>query len=489
MSDNDPDMDAVLQPSTAAPTTSSSGDPDMDAVLANASKQQPSWLASNVGIPLARAGAKAIWALPGMAMDAGVAARDVIEGKDSNGQYPYDLPSKTFNETLDKYLPPPTGTIQKGSELANTMIMGGAIPAPTAGGAATAAVEPASGLTGAQQQALAKGKDLGFKGTPGTETGSKILQQLEAHASSVPSLSGPFSAIGRSNQNALNSVASKAVGESGPSADASVLGAANDRLGDVFEKVRDANSVVMADPKTTSSVIDGIDDAHAGLLPGSGSVRDNTLVKNFENLTGSGAINGEQLGNLSSKLGKAAFKQMTTPMGDRDLGDALYDVKNHADDLLESSLTGPAQAEYSAARQQYRTLMQLAKPGVVNSSTGDVSGATLANKLSSTDRGGYLFGGNQSDLYNAARFSQAFKPIVGDSGTATRSAGLKDMALAIPGNMASWAYLHPAAPLARALANAPQSVKDSLIKGSRPLSSLVTGAASSEEDVDREPNP
>src|SRR5271156_859394 len=472
-------MDAVLQsaaPLPAAPTgTGIDEDPDMVAVLKQAAEPKPSWLASNVGIPLARAGAKAVWTLPGMAMDAGVAARDVIEGKDASGKYPYDLPSQTFNAALDKYLPPPTGTIQKGSELANTMILGAALPAPS--GAPDTAV-PVTAQT-AKETAAAKGAALGMKTTPGQTLDSKALQQVEARAQSVPWLSGPFSAIQRNNQNVLNRTGAAAIGEPGSSVDANVMGAASERLGDLFDKVRDPNSVVMADPKTTSSVLDKVDSDFEGLLPGSGSVRDNSLVKNFENMTSSGAINGEQLGGLSSKLGKAAYKQMTSPMGDRDLGEALYRVKDHADDLLESSLTGADQAEYAAGRQQYRSLMQLARPGVTNPATGDISGATLANRLGSSDRSGYLFGNNQSDLYNATRFAQAFKPIVGDSGTATRSANLKDLALGVPGNMASWLYLK-STPALKAAVNAPKVLTNGAPY--RPLSGVATGALSEEEE-------
>lgn len=491
MAASDADMEAVLQPSVASPTASS-GDADMDAVLSQqaGAANQPSWFTSNIGAPLGRAAVKAVTALPLMAEDMGVAARNVIAGKDAQGNYPYELPSESVNKVLDSWLPAPTSTTGKASEIANTMIMGGAIPklGLPQGPAPLTANTAESGLTGAQQQAMEKGKALGMRMTPGTETGSMIARQAEAHASSVPYLSGPFASLARSNQNVLNTTAAKAIGESGTSVDASVLGRAADRMGDVFESVRNPDSVILTDPKTTSTVLDAIDADKAGLLPGSGSVRDNALVKNFETLAQTGSMTGEQVGNLSSKLGKAAYKQMTSPMGDRDLGEALYDVKNHADDILQSTLQGPEQTQYAATRQQYHTLMQLAKPGIVNSSTGDVSGANLANTLQRTDRGGYLFGRNQSDLYNATRFSQAFKPIVGDSGTATRSADLTQMVAAVPGNLASWAYLRPMAPAMRAFISAPGGIQKALKQGISPstLSAILTGTAATEEQpVDR----
>jgi hypothetical protein len=345
-----------------------------------------------------------------------------------------------------------------------------------------------SALTGAQQQAMDAGKQLGMKMTPGQETGSTILKQAEAKSSSVPYLSGPFASIGRNNQNVLNQTAAKAIGETGNSVDATVLGNAADRMGDIFDKAGNPDSILMTDPNTTSTVLDAIDKDKEGLLPGNGSVRDNPLVKSFESLAQSGTMTGEQLSQISSKLGKAAFKQKTSAMGDRDLGDALYDVKSHADDLLQSTMPADQQAEFAEARGQYHKLMQLSKPGVVNPSTGDVSGATLANTLGRTDRSGYLYGRNDSDLYNAARFSQAFKPIVGDSGTATRSADLKDMAFAVPGNLASWAYLKPLAPAVRAMVNTPRGIQQVLNNGISPrtLSAIMVGG---QQPLDKEPSP
>jgi hypothetical protein len=484
----DSDMDAVLQPSTAAP----SEDADMAAVLNKPGSQDaPNWLQSNLINPLGRAAYKAVSAAPLMAEDFLMAAKNVAGDAANkvlgNPATPdYELPSARVNRALDAWLAPPTTTAGKASEIVNTMILNAALPAfpRTPSGSAE------SGLTGAQRQAMIRGKSMGMQMTPGMETGSTVAKQAEARASSVPYLSGPFSAIQRNNQNVLNTAAARSIGESGNSVDASVLGAAADRLGDVFESVRSPDSVILTDPKTTSTILDAIDSTHAGLLPGSGSVRDNALVKSLESLAQSGSMTSEQVGNLSSKLGKAAYKQMTSAAGDRDLGQALYDVKNHADDILQSTLGGEDAAQYAAARQQYHTLMQLAKPGIVNSSTGDVAGANLANLLQRTDKGGYLFGRNQSDLYSAARFSQAFKPIVGDSGTATRSADLKDMALAVPGNIASWAYLHPLAPAVRTILDAPGGLQKVLKQGLDPsaLSAILTGAAATEQ-FDSNPSP
>jgi len=329
----------------------------------------------------------------------------------------------------------------------------------------TARATTPSGLTEAQQQAASQGADLGMQLTPGQQAGSKALQQLEAKLEAQPWTSGPFNKLRESNQAILNSQWAKAIGENSANVDSTVLGKAADRLGDVFESVRDPNSIVAVNPETTSSFLNSVDKNIEGLVPG--SIRDNPLVSQLEDLTSSGSINGEQLGTLSSKLGKAAYKQVSSPNGDRDLAQALYSVKDHVDDLLQSSLSGEQAATYGAARQQYRALMQLtARASNVNPSTGVVSGPNMASYLQARDKAGFLFGGNQSPAYQATRFAQAFKPAIGDSGTATREMSLGQLALALPGNVFSKAYLKgPLGPVFRAAASAPSVTAPPLAVG------------------------
>lgn len=317
-------------------------------------------------------------------------------------------------------------------------LAGGAIP-----GATGAILPRGSAMTGAQAKTAMAGKELGMHLTPGQATGSKSLQQWEAKAESQPWTAGPFNNIKQGNQEVLNKAWAAKLGENGGVVDSTLLSKANDRLGDVFDSVRSPNKIVMANPQTTTSIIDVIDQQVRGLIPG--SIRDNPLVSDLESTLASGAINGEQLGALSSKLGKSAAKQMTGPSGDRDLGMALYKVKDHVDDMVETTLSGTEAKRYSEARQQYRTLMQLtARQSNLNPNTGNVSGANLANYLQRSDRNGFLYGRNQSDAYNATRFAQAFKPTVGDSGTATRSpnfAKITEWPSGIPANLLTRAYL------------------------------------------------
>lgn len=449
-----------------------------------------SWLKDNVGVPLARSAVHAVTALPMMAEDFGVAARNVIAGTDAQGNYPYELPSQTLERGMQPYLPAPTSVAGKVSEAVNSGLLGGAaggakIPglmAPTYGSTPAAFVSGQNaGMTAAQRQAAQGGADLGMSLTPGQSTGSKALQQLEAKFQSQPWTSGPFNKLTAGNQEALNRAwagPSGGIGQGGASLDSTVLGSALDRMGQVFENARSPSSIVMADPKATSNVLNGIDQNFEGLIPG--SVRDNALVGRLESLTSSGAVNGEQLGNLSSKLGKAAANHMTTPTGDREMGQALYAVKDHVDDLLESTLTGKDAAQYAQARQQYRALMQLTgRPMNLNPNTGNVS-PNIASYLQAKDRAGFLYGGNQSDAYKAARFAQAFKPVVGDSGTATRTPGAlgspTEWPFSLTLNGLSKLYLsRPGQAAIRGLMSNGGKVPDSVLQG------LLTGTAAGSE--------
>jgi hypothetical protein len=281
--------------------------------------------------------------------------------------------------------------------------------------------EQTAGLNKPSQDILKKGMDLGFKSTPGQASGSKTLQKFEAALESNPFTAGAFDDIKTHNAGTLNRITAKAIGEDADYVNSTILEQAKDRIGSVYKLVADKNArSIPAEDFITK--ISGINSELEGLLPANVSFIDNPLVKNFVDVATKGQATGEQLQQIASKLGKAAAKHMTTQGGDRDLGMALFKVKDMADDYLRSGLNGETAKLFDAARGQYRNLMMLtSRTGVVNTATGDVSKAALPNVLASKDKLGYVFGKNQSDFYNAARYGDAFRPIVGDSGTATRS--------------------------------------------------------------------
>lgn len=316
----------------------------------------------------------------------------------------------------------------------------------------TVGPDVSAGLTQAQQAILDRGKQLGFRTTPGQETGSRSLQQMESRLESSPFTSGPFNAIKAENQTVLNRAVADAIGVKANELSNPVLAQAQRQISAVYSRV--------ASPKTqkidgmyVANGIDIIDNAFEGLT--TQPLKSNIFVKQLQDLAAKGEATGNQLSTLSSKIGKRAKNEMTTASGDRELGNALFQIKEIVDDMLAAGLSAEEQAAFQAARANYRNLMTLrSSPGVVNPSSGNVSGLNLASALTRKDPQGFVFGGNTTPMYEAARFAQAFRPIVGDSGTATRMMEYTplNVLLSLPTNIATSAYTSaPSVALARGL--------------------------------------
>lgn len=326
------------------------------------------------------------------------------------------------------------GTAASGASVNGSVNASGKM-APSMG---TVGPDPSAGLNSAMNRAMTAGKDLGFKTTPGQATGSRALQQLEAKLESQPMTSGPFNSLKSGNQSTMNKVFAKALGESSDVLDDATVGKFLSRADKVYEDVAD-DAIRQIDANGFLGKLSQVEAETEGLIPG--GVAEHPLVKRLIDYAAKGEVTGQQAQQLRSQIGKAAQQQMTTQSGNRELGKALFEVQDIADDWLAQGLSGDRLKSLNAVRQQYRAFRLMTKAGAINPSSGNVSGAKLANTLSRADEKGFLAGRNQSDLYNAARFAQAFRPIVGDSGTATRMPqGAFEWSMSVPLNMAARAY-------------------------------------------------
>lgn len=300
--------------------------------------------------------------------------------------------------------------------------------------------DTSAALTEAQKAILERGKMMGFRTTPGQETGSRSLQQMEARMESSPFTSGPFNEIKAANQKILNQSTAQAIGVNASELSNPVLAQAQRQISAVYNKVA-SPTVQKIDQPYVLNGIDLLDNAFEGLT--TQPFKSNIFVKQLQDLAMKGEATGQQLAALSSKIGKRAKNEMTTMTGDRELGQALFQMKEIVDDALSSGLTAADQAAFQAARTNYRNLMTLrSSPGVVNPSSGNVNAPNLASALTRKDPKGFVFGENQTPMYEAARFAQAFKPIVGDTGTATRTMEYTplNVMLSMPTNLAARAY-------------------------------------------------
>ena len=334
------------------------------------------------------------------------------------------------------------GTTGGGAGSAQATISATPTAQVTGGGVNLAPVTPEAGaaLTAAQRAILERGKALGFKTTPAQETGSRSLLQMEARLESSPFTSGPFNTIKAENQQVLNRATAKAIGVESDELSNPVLAQAQRQISDVYKRVATPDQRKL-DQMTIFNGIDLIDNAFEGLT--TQPLKSNIFVKQLQELAAKGQASGEQLQALSSKIGRRAKNEMTTASGDRELGNALFQIKEMVDDALASGLSKAEQEAFAQARNNYRNLMTIrTASGVVNPSSGNVSGLNLASALTRKDPQGFVFGQNQTPMYEAARFAQAFRPIVGDSGTATRSMEYSplNVLLSMPTNLAARAY-------------------------------------------------
>jgi hypothetical protein len=337
-----------------------------------------------------------------------------------------------------------------------------------------------AGLTDAQAAALAQGRQLGMRTTPGQASGSRVLQQLEAKLESQPVSSGPFFDIKSGNQRILNRQVAEALGEQADDLSPAVLDRAYARMADVFDSV--ADDVPRAvDPDAFLTRLAQVEADNEGML--TQPLMDNPLVRRYFTLAANGSPTGTQLNNLQSQLGKAA---QSMRMSDPAQASALREVQHLILDDIGNGLTPEAQQLFNQARQQYRMFSMVAdKPNILNPSTGHVSGPNLANTLQRTDRTGYALGRNNSTLYDAVRFSRAFPAVVGNSGTATRMPmNMLDTALSVPVNVATRAYTStPSIAVTNALMNtlehgvAPNAMSPTNANALRRLLAATGGAA------------
>ncbi len=338
-----------------------------------------------------------------------------------------------------------SATSTGGAAGASSTVSGGATASGRGGGYNFGSVgdDASAGLTNMQRSLIERNPE--FRLTPGQASGSRALQQMEAKLESQPMTSGTFNTIKSKNQSLINKRVAESIGVKADTVDANVLNQAHERVGRIYDLVKNTKERVI-NPDEFLGKLSNIENNYQGMLFANGrpySVMDHPLASRLFNYAQSGKATSEQLVDLSSKLGKAARSQMTGASGDRQLGMALNEVKDMADDLISQGLNGRTQRLFDQARGNYRNLMTIeGRIGIVNPSTGDISGANLANALQQKDKAGFLLGRNTSPMYDAARLSQAFRPIVGDSGTATRSAlpSPTDFVLSLPFNVATKAY-------------------------------------------------
>lgn len=281
----------------------------------------------------------------------------------------------------------------------------GALPLAVLPGANTYA---GAALTGAGMGALqptAPGESRALNaglgaatGLAGNYAGNKVTSWISQRAAQ------PFMGW---NQNTVNQAAAQAVGSNAPRLNQPALAETSQRLGSIFDAARSPAVTVPVGTPTARAIVNAQQGLNRSTLR---EFQGNAQIQNLTDYlrVANRSATAQQLGNVSTRLGQQANSQMTSQTGNRELGRALFSIKEHVDDLIGNSITDPGlQAAYATARPQYRQFLSLtSRPSILNSSTGNVNPTNLGKYLQKADKSGYTLGGNQSPLYQAARWGQ-----------------------------------------------------------------------------------
>lgn len=206
-------------------------------------------------------------------------------------------------------------------------------------------------------------------------------------------------AQGGRNQEIAASAIGDAIGEPGVTKiTPEVLDAADKRISAVFDNARSDNRITLFDGKgAIKNILQLSDD----MTPADGALIKSNPVTKALRLLSRGYANNEELGNLSSQLGKAAKSAVNK---DYDLGTGIYKVKDYVDEIISNNLSGAEKADYDAARAQYRNLWSvvLARSGHLNPA-GESDIEAIGRHLFRLDPEGYMLGQNKTPLYELAR--------------------------------------------------------------------------------------
>lgn len=281
------------------------------------------------------------------------------------------------------------------------------------GGAAGAAF-PAAGqaLNAVGRRTASMADDLGLRLTPGHRFNSPTLKRVEASLESFPLTSPAFTKLREQNQGLLNRTAAKSIGLDADNLAGDALGVAKANIGKEFERLTQGRTITV-DAQFQKDLGDILKDLDTPLQS---AKKGKKVLEAISKVVASGTIDDRTYQDISSEVTDSLMKKAAKGKTRK----ALIAAKDKIDELFERNLGTDELNAFRDTRSKWRNLISLKKS--VNVGTGDVKGGLLANRLASNDEAGYVFGGNTSPLYQAARAAQKYQDIVGNSGTADRMA-------------------------------------------------------------------
>lgn len=308
-------------------------------------------------------------------------------------------------------------------------------------------------LTQGEQEIIEGARRAGMAVLPGQASGNKFMRQMEASMASHPITGGVFGEIEQANKQQLNRLAARAMGvEGADSVSAEVRAMAEHRLSQSFESIGQAIGPVNTAPlrKTLAELAS---DEGTSLLP---RTELDSILARFERGAANRhvAVGGEGADQVSGVALMRERSRIARQMrdayarNDSSAGELYGNVLDAMDDAVAKAAVRTAKGDpdagaallgqYSQAREQWNVLRAMDRGGA--SIDGNVLPGQAARLINSGDKTGFIGRANDAgmttqkrgtgilgqnptgDLYDALRFahSQIGRPVVGDSGTATR---------------------------------------------------------------------
>jgi len=340
------------------------------------------------GAQILKAGANAAAAIPLMAMDAGVAARNLVAGKNDNGQYPYELPSTTYHAQMNDIFGAPQTTAEKINDVALPVIMGGASGAEqapallraVAGVPEVAAQAPANFANAAalknqlMAQTIKKAQDLGLVVPPQTTNPSAVNATVETIGGKIATQQ----AASVRNQPIANAVAARELGLNPdvPLTEGSIRSVIS-QAGNGYQALRDVGTI-----NTDDSFLNAVSDVAAKAagpaksFPGS---KPSPLIDETDSLLQPSFDSSDAVDKIAELRDSSS---MAYRSGDTRLGAGYRQLSNALEDQIDRSISANPDVDSSlvGAFRSSRVLAAKAHSvlDALNPSTGDVSIQGLA---------------------------------------------------------------------------------------------------------------
>jgi hypothetical protein len=392
----------------------------------------------------ARVPIDAMASLPLVAADAGIAARNAIEGRtrwfpewisgpDAPGtkrEAPYQSASQMYEQAMGSVFPRPTGAIEKGANIAGQMLVGSKLPAPQAAQQAPAAFDPKAMRT----LALQKARDAGYVVPPSTTNPTVLNRFLESWGGKTATAQE----ASVRNQPITDKLVKSDLGLSvGDDVGEGTLAAIRREAATTgYKPIRGVGTIRL--DSQYSNALDDIASPFAKAESAFPGVNKNDVIKTVESLKQKSVDSDTAVSTISILRDKAdaAYRQ-----GDGGLGKAYKGMAKALEDALERSLErrGPDAKELLSQYRDARSLIAKTHSAqkALNPELGNFDARKLAQQLNA---GKPLTGG----MKQAGQTSQAFKEatkLLTDSGSVRNTdVILGGGAAALSGNPAPLLY-------------------------------------------------